>query len=110
MPSRIRLIALAAATALAGCTDRTSSDPLTEAPTGVEPVARAEPATPDAARERLARRLAMALAEPKFRARLKQDLERSPFREQKLHFQRYLASADRHALRELARSAREPEG
>jgi hypothetical protein len=110
MPSRIRLIALAVAAALAGCADRTSSDPLTEAPTGLEPVARAEPATPDAARERLARRLAVALAEPKFRARLKQDLERSPFREQKLHFQRYLASADRHALRELARSAREPEG
>jgi len=108
MSSRTPLIALAAAAALAGCADRTTPDPISEGPTGVAEV-RVEAATPDAARERLARRLAVALADPAFRARLQHDLQRSPIREQKLHFQRYLAAADRHALRELARAAREPE-
>jgi hypothetical protein len=103
-----RLIALAAAAALAGCTDRTTPGPTSEGPTGVAE-ARPGPATPDGARERLARRLAVALADPAFRSRLKQDLERSPVREQKLHFQRYLSAGDRFPARELARAAREPE-
>jgi hypothetical protein len=108
MSSRTPLIALAAAAALAGCADRTTLDPISEEPAGVAEV-RADVATPDGARERLARRLALALAVPAFRSRLRHDLERSPVREQKLHFQRYLAAADRHALRELARTTREPE-
>jgi hypothetical protein len=108
MSSRNQLVALAAAAALAGCADRTTPESTLEGPTGVAEV-RAEAATPDAARERLARRLALALADPAFRHRLRQDLGRSPVREQKLHFQRYLAAADRRALRELARAGREPE-
>jgi hypothetical protein len=108
MSRRIHLITLAAAAALAGCADHTIPDPISDESPGLAD-ARAEAATPDGARERLARRLAVALADPAFRARLRHDLEQSPVRERKLHFQRYLAAGTRPALRELARAAREPE-
>jgi hypothetical protein len=45
----------------------------------------------------------LALADAEFRTRLKQQLDRSPVRERKLHFQRYLTAANRAALRDLAR-------
>ncbi len=110
MSRRNRLVALAASAMLAGCSDRTSPEALPlESPLGPEVAARAAWAAPDAARERLARRIALSLADPAFRARLKQDLDRSPVREKKLHFQRYLASADRRAHRELARLSRDAE-
>jgi hypothetical protein len=62
-----------------------------------------------AAQEHLARRVALALADPAFRAAIKSEFDRSPVIEHKLHFQRWLQSSDRHALKVLARAARESE-
>ena len=109
MPRRIPLVALIAA-ALAACDARPTSPSDPAEPAAPEIAVRAQP-VPDAARERLARQLAVALADPAFRARLRRDLDRSPVREGKIHFQRYLAGGDRSVLRELARAARgaEPE-
>jgi hypothetical protein len=88
--------ALAVVLAAAACTDRTSPEPPVES----LPAAREDPSP---ARERLARRVALALRDERFRAQLKQDLDRSPVREGKLHFQRYLASAQGRATSEIAR-------
>lgn len=104
-----RLTALALTGVLAGCGDRTSPDPLPDSPPAPESALHLGSATSDAARERLARRLAIALAEPEFRARVKADLDRSPVRERKVHFQRYLASAGKRALRDVARLSRDTE-
>ena len=109
MPRTSMYLALAAAVLAAGCAERTSPDPLPEAPSAPAVDVRGGPPTADAARERLARRLAIALADPAFRARVKRDLDRSPVREHKLHFQRYLAGTDRGVLRELARLSRDAE-
>ena len=108
MPRRMPFVALIAAV-LAACDDRPNS-PLGPADPPVPEVATRAPAPPaDAARERLAQRLALALGDPAFRARLKRDLDFSTVREHKLHFQRYLAGAGRSGLRELARAGRGPE-
>src|SRR2546425_921495 len=48
--------------------------------------------------ELLARSLALALGDPAFRAHVKGELDRSPFREHKLSFQRFLAAGRGHAL------------
>jgi hypothetical protein len=55
------------------------------------------------ARERLARRFAVALANPSFRASVKSQLDASPVREHKLHFQRFLRRGGARALHDLAR-------
>ena len=89
MSRRISLATLAAIAALSGCDERTTA-PETEP--SLAPQAATAPLSPDAAREHLARRLALALGDPAFRARLKRDLDWSPVREGKLHFQRYLGS------------------
>jgi hypothetical protein len=102
---RIACFALAAAAALTGC-EPTSPDPIAEVPTNAAAELRVSPTSPDHAREHLARRLALALSDGEFRARLKRDLDRSPVRERKLHFQRYLAGSDRRAMRDLARLSR----
>ncbi len=60
--------------------------------------------------ERLARRVARALADPAFRGRVKDELARSPFREGKLHFQRFVTAGQRPVAAEIARLNREPEG
>jgi len=52
--------------------------------------------------EFLARSLALALGDPVFRAHVKDDLDRSPFREHKLSFQRFLAAGRGHALAAMA--------
>jgi hypothetical protein len=52
--------------------------------------------------ELLARSLALALGDPAFRAQVKGELDRSPFREHKLSFQRFLA-AERGPLATMAR-------
>jgi hypothetical protein len=99
--SRItRLTALAAALTLPACSDRTSPDIPAES-------AQVSRDTPAAARERLAHRIALALADPQFRMQLKQDLDRSPVREGKLHFQRYLASSRARATDGMARASGE---
>jgi hypothetical protein len=94
--SRTRRLALAATLALAACTDRTSPD----IPGDIAHLSREMPAE---ARERLARRIALALKDDRFRAQLKQDLDRSPVRESKLHFQRYLRSPHARATGVIAR-------
>lgn len=103
MSRRIRLIALAAAGLVAGCAERSTPAPTAESPAPPETVVRLPSAPADAAREQLARRLALALGDPGFRGRLKRDLDRSPVREGKLHFQRYLAGDERRRLHDLAR-------
>src|SRR5207253_7758191 len=52
--------------------------------------------------ELLARSLALALGDPAFRAHVKGELDRSPFREHKLSFQRFLAAGRGHALADMA--------
>ena len=96
MSRTIRFMALAAVLTLTSCTDRTSPD----IPAESALVSRDLPA---AAREQLARRMALALADDRFRAQLKQDLDRSPVREGKLHFQRYLSSSGARTTAEIAR-------
>lgn len=91
---------LAAVLAVAACTDRTSPEAPAETP-------QASREAPAAARERLARRVALALRDPEFRARLKADLDQSPVREGKLHFQRYLSSSYAHATAAIARATGE---
>ena len=59
-----------------------------------------------AAQERLARRLALALAEPGFRAYVKDALDRSPVREHKLQFQHFLGRSGGRARAALARARR----
>src|SRR5881396_590128 len=52
--------------------------------------------------ELLARSLALALGDPAFRAHVKGELDRSPYREHKLPFQRFLAAGRGHALAAMA--------
>src|SRR2546422_7273791 len=64
-------------------------------PPGTAPdAASGEPAILSAAArpELLARSLALALGDPAFRAHVKDELDRSPFREHKVSFQRFLAA------------------
>ncbi len=111
MPRSTRLIALGAATILAGCSERTgpTADPMHDHPAESRLVVPGTPTALHGARERLARRLAIALGDPAFRAQVKGQLDRSPVREHKLHLQRFLAGANRGPQRELARLTREPE-
>ena len=100
--SHLAILALLAGAA--GCSDRVESAPMAPADTPGPGVGSALPtaAVKRAAQDRLARRLALSLAEPAFRAYVKDALDRSPVREHKLHLQRFLARADRRALRALA--------
>jgi hypothetical protein len=81
-----RAAALALVVGALACSDR---------PPGTAPdAASGEPPIPSAAArpELLARSLALALGDPAFRAHVKAELDRSPFREHKLSFQRFLAA------------------
>jgi hypothetical protein len=100
-----RLALLALALVLAGCTDRTGPEPPGRAASPPTPGVRqgGAPAARDA-RERLARRLARALANAEFRHQVKAALDRSPVREHKLHVQRWLDAGDRGSLRAVARA------
>ena len=103
MPTRIRLSAAVLLALLAACGDRGGAPPTAVDDAG-SPTSRAAARGGDQQQlERLARRLARALADSAFRVRLKQDLDRSPIREHKLHFQRYLADKVRPAAADLAR-------
>ncbi|HEU5169460.1 MAG TPA: hypothetical protein VFU46_02920 [Gemmatimonadales bacterium] len=99
--SRTPWPALALLAVLAACGER-------PAPTATDDLAPSLARTAPAAREqlrleRLALRLARALHDPAFRSRLRGDLERSPFAERKLQFQRFLTAGERPALTEVAR-------
>ena len=115
-PTRLAILALLAGAG--GCTDRADPDP-TAPPDGAVVSVNAAPrdhaggipneAASRAAQEHLARRVALALANPEFRTSLKAELDRSTVVEHKLHFQRWLQSSQRHVLAALARAARESE-
>ncbi len=93
------LVACASLAGTFGCTDR----PATTAPPPERP-ATAAPSPPShaATAEQLARRLAKALHSAAFRAYVKAQLDGSPFREHKLHLQRFLAANGKRALQEIA--------
>jgi hypothetical protein len=59
--------------------------------------------------DRLARRMARALADPEFRAHIKAELDRSPFVEHKLQLQTLMQASDGKVLRSLARLSAESE-
>lgn len=108
---RRRCSALALFVAVAACGDR---DALTSPNTPSAPTAGPAALSPfDAgerqSRERLARRLALALADPDFRASVKSQLDASPVHEHKIHVQRFLKREGGRALREIARLSRDPE-
>src|SRR4051812_21384981 len=96
---RSYLAMLALLAGAAGCADRADSGPTAPA----EVTAAAAGAMPGggnavagrAAEQRLARRMALALADPAFRAYVKGALDRSPILEHKLHLQRLLRGPDR---------------
>jgi hypothetical protein len=103
MSIRISVGVLALAATVAAC-DRpvptaSNEDPASQ--TGSSP-AYDRPAE-RAVMDRLARRLARALADPAFRADLKRELDQSPFVEHKLQLQTFLRGRDRKALKEVAR-------
>jgi hypothetical protein len=109
MSRRIRLPVFALAAALAAC-DRpapTANEETAPLPSVVSPNARS--ASERAAMDRLARRLARALADPAFRQSIKNQIDRSPFSEHKLQLQSLLKESDRRVLKDLARLNGEPE-
>jgi hypothetical protein len=103
MSRSIRLSVLALAAAVAACERPapTANDEAAPLPSMVSPNTRSS--IERAAMDRLARRLARALADPSFRATLKAQLEQSPFGEHKLQLQSLLRASDRRTLKELAR-------
>jgi hypothetical protein len=109
MPNRINLAAIALAAAVSAC-DRPAPTAVPEE-TAPAPLSAAatQRATERTAMDRLARRVAGALADPDFRAYIKGELDRSPFVEHKLQFQSFLTRSDRRALRHLARLSVESE-
>jgi hypothetical protein len=108
--SYLALLALLAAAA--GCGDRAGSGPTAPGDTTGASAAAATPGGRSAlagraAEQRLARRMALALADPTFRAYVKDALDRSPILEHKLHFQRLLRGPDRRAIEALAKAGGE---
>ncbi len=65
---------------------------------------------PNDPREALTRSLALALRSPIMRAYMRAKLQTSPFREQKVQFQRFLEADGRHALLRIAAETRTPAG
>ena len=108
---RRRCCAIALLVAVAACSDRdaptspTSSSAPAASPAALTPSAAGE----REARERLARRLALALADPAFRTSVRAQLEGSTVREHKVHFQRFLEGNGSSALHGLARVTRDVE-
>lgn len=99
MSPRLHFCLLTLVAAVAACDRDAPTSPSDSAPAVAVP----SPVTERASRERLARRLALALAEPGFRAAVKSRLDQSPFREKKVHFRRFLQREGRAALRDMAR-------
>ena len=97
----LRVAALALLLVALACSERA---PVT-APSGPDRVAPASVTSTAPAAEQLARSMALALGDPAFRAHVKQQLDRSPFREHKLPFQRFLAADGGRGAAALARGA-----
>jgi hypothetical protein len=99
MRTRIRLGLLALAATFAAC-DRPAPTAMNEEVT-LAPTTRS---TQDReAMDRLARRLARAMADPAFRASVKSQLDKSPYVEHKLQLQRFLRGSGGSALKQVAR-------
>lgn len=96
-----RVAALALVAGALACSDRTPTTAPDQA--GARDLARG--AAPAAKPELLARAFALALGEPAFRAHVKAELDRSPFREHKLPFQRFVAGEGGRALSAMARGS-----
>lgn len=109
MPNRTSLTAIALAAAVAACDRPAPTAVNEEAPPPPVSAAAAQRATERSAMDRLARRVALALADPDFRSYIKEELDRSPIVEHKVQLQRFLTRADRKALRQLAKLSAEPE-
>ena len=110
MLSRFRAVIMALAL-LSACESRAPTS-LGEEPRSDAPITSKSPAEAAADRtamDRLARRMAQAMGNAEFRATLKLELDRSPFTEQKIHFQRFLLASNRLAARQLARLSGETE-
>ena len=106
LPYTSRLAAPAALALLVGglaCSDRTPGTGPAPGPAAGRSAGAPGAAARLAAPEQLARGLALALADPAFRARVHDELARSPYREHKLPFQRFLAADRGAALTALAR-------
>ncbi len=101
MSTRLRLCLFALVAAVVAC-ER-------DAPTAPSMAGTTVRISERASRERLARRFALALADPAFRAAIKSRLDRSPVREHKIHFQRFLQGENRAALRSIAKISRDAE-
>lgn len=101
MSSRISFGVLAAAAIVAAC------EPTPTAPREVASISGASTLTNHAsereAMDRLARRVARAMADPGFRSYVKEQLDRSPFGEHKVQFQGFLRASNGRALKEVAR-------
>ncbi len=111
MSHRVRFCAFVLLTIIAACRDDGAlTSPSTTTGPAVAPVAVSPLAADErVSRERLARRLALALANPGFRASIKSQLDGSLVREHKLHFQRFLKGNGRAAIRSVARISRDAE-
>ncbi|HEX3235286.1 MAG TPA: hypothetical protein VHR41_13900 [Gemmatimonadales bacterium] len=105
MPRLIRLATFTLLAAAIGCGERgTPTQPVDGVAVGATHAATpGRSADERAIRERLAHRLARAMADAGFRAYLKSELDRSTVREHKVQFQRFLAGGNRRALRQVAR-------
>ena len=102
MSTRIKVGALALAAVLTAC-ERTPPTALPDESSSPPIPAAGRYAVERNAMDRLARRLARALAHQTFRAYLKGELDGSLFPEHKLQLQRLLQRSDRRVLKELAR-------
>jgi hypothetical protein len=108
-----RLAVLALLAGAGGCSEPTPTSPRTGDSQAVAlvpgPGSASEPAR-RAAQERLARRLALALADPAFRSYVWASLDHSVVAEHKVQFQRWLQGSGRRGMSALASAARDPEG
>jgi hypothetical protein len=110
MSSKISCTAIALAAALTAC-ERPAPTGLSDetGPSHSFTSPASQRSAERSAMDRLARRLARALANPEFRAYVKGELERSPYVEHKLQLQTFLKASRGRVLREVARLTTEPE-
>ena len=99
---RIKFGVLAVAATLAGCDRTPPTSANDDSPVPATHSQSAQYAIERGAMDRLARRLARALANPEFRSSLKAELDRSPFPEGKLYLQRAMQASNRRMLKQVA--------
>jgi hypothetical protein len=102
MSGTMRLLALPIFIVAAACGERPTPTATRDDP-AMDAAIRGMPRDAGSRLERLAQRMALSLADSGFRTRLKAELDRSPVREHKLHFQRFLTQGARPAAAEVAR-------